>query len=138
MLRFIPYLVNMDLSVAAFLLPTSQTSSIICYVTFLHITDRSAVLIMYHTSPPVLKVRGKKSITGPHVDSCQPRSVSAKGLFIKPPGAKADGFLQLLDIFCCYNNRLDGFGARGNNIIPKPSNVIQGLEPIHKAVYIGL
>lgn len=60
MLRFIPYLVNMDLSVAAFLLPTSQTSSIICYVTFLHITDRSAVLIMYHTSPPVLKMREKK------------------------------------------------------------------------------
>lgn len=64
MLRFIPYLVNMDLSVAAFLLPTSQTSSIICYVTFLHITDRSAVLIMYHTSPPVLKVRGKNQSLG--------------------------------------------------------------------------
>lgn len=80
----------------------------------------------------------KKSITGLHVDSCQHRSDSAKGLFIKPPGAKADGFLQLLDIFCCYTNRLDGFWARGNNIIPKPSNVIQGLEPIHKAIYIGL
>lgn len=64
MLRFIPYLVNMDLSVAAFLLPTSQTSSIICYVTFLHITDRSAVLIMYHTSTPVLKVREKNQSLG--------------------------------------------------------------------------
>lgn len=53
-----PYLV-MDLSVIAFLVPTSQTPSIICYVTFLHITDQSAVLNMYHTSPPVLKVREK-------------------------------------------------------------------------------
>lgn len=121
----------MDLPAVAFLLPTSQAPSIICYVTFLHITHPSAVLIMYHTSPPVLKVREKKKIN--HWAACRlilTRSVSAKGLFIKPPGVKADGFLQLLDIYC-GSNRFDGFVARGNNIIPKPSNVIQGLEPIH-------